>query len=109
MTEQQGQYGTPQQPRPATTNGFAVASLVLGIVWFGGLGAILALVFGYTALSQINRSAGYEGGRGMAIAGIVLGWIGVAGIVLMITLMGLGVAWMPEMGDMGGMNGEHDH
>src|SRR5947199_1356359 len=41
-----------QQPyplaRPAqTTNGMAVASLVLGIVWLFWVGSILAVVFGY--------------------------------------------------------------
>jgi Domain of unknown function (DUF4190) len=56
-----------------TTSGFAVASLVLGIVWVCGIGAILALIFGYVALGQIKRSQGSMSGRGMAIAGVVLG------------------------------------
>ena len=55
----------------------AIASLVLGIVWVYGIGAILALVFGYMAKSQIDASGGTQQGRGMAIAGIVLGWIGI--------------------------------
>ncbi|HEY5025673.1 MAG TPA: DUF4190 domain-containing protein [Acidimicrobiales bacterium] len=62
----------PPGPR---SNGLAVASLVLGILWVWWLGSILALVFGYVALGQIKRS--HEGGRGMAIAGVVLGWVGV--------------------------------
>jgi hypothetical protein len=66
------------------TNGFAVASMVLGIVWAYWIGSILALVFGYIATSQIKRSGGTQTGRGMAIAGIVLGWIGVALIVVVI-------------------------
>jgi hypothetical protein len=60
----------------ASTNGFAVAALVLGIV--GGctcFGWILALVFGYLGKSQIDASGGMQEGRGMAIAGIVLGWV----------------------------------
>jgi hypothetical protein len=59
-----------------TTNGFAIASLVLGIL--GGVacfGWILALVFGYVARSQIDASGGMQRGRGMAIAGIILGWV----------------------------------
>lgn len=55
---------TPHQPK--STNGFAIASLILGLL--GGIP--LALVFGFVALSQI-KSRG-QGGRGMAIAGIVL-------------------------------------
>lgn len=66
------------------TNGMAIASLVLGIVWIYGVGSILALIFGYQAKAQIERSGGRESGRGMAIAGIVLGWVGVGGIVLML-------------------------
>jgi len=68
------------------TNGLAIASMVLGIVWIYGIGAVLALIFGYQAKAQIDRSGGREAGRGMAIAGIVLGWIGIAGILLMILL-----------------------
>ena len=77
------------------TNGFAVASLVLGIVWFMGLGSILALVFGYVGKHQIDSSGGRQSGRGMAIAGIVLGWVGVAILVAMIALMLAGVSMMP--------------
>lgn len=66
------------------TNGLAVASLVLGIVWLYWIGSILALVFGYRAKNQIDRSGGREGGRGLAVAGIVLGWVGMAFLGLML-------------------------
>jgi hypothetical protein len=75
------QYGYAQ---PARTSGMAVASLVLGILWLGGVGSVLALIFGYVAKSEIDRSDGREAGRGLAIAGIVLGWVGVAGGVIAI-------------------------
>ena len=81
---------TPPPPAPAsqaTTNGLAIASLILGLVWFFSLGSILALIFGYVAKSQIDRSGGQQTGRGLAIAGIVLGWIGVAGIIIFIITM----------------------
>lgn len=58
-----------------TTNGMAIASMVLGITWVWWIGSILALVFGYIAKRQI-RERGQSGG-GMATAGLVLGWIGV--------------------------------
>jgi hypothetical protein len=80
---------------PTETNGFAVASLVLGIVWLMGLGSILALVFGYIAKDQIDRSDGRQTGRGMAVAGIVLGWVGVGLLLAMIALMIAGVSMMP--------------
>lgn len=70
------------------TNGFAVAALVLGIVWLYWIGSILALVFGYVAMSQIDKSGGRETGRGMAIAGIVLGWVGVGILLLLLVSLG---------------------
>jgi len=72
------------------TNGFAIAALVLGIVWIYWVGSILALVFGYIAKSQIDSSGGEQTGRGMAIAGIVLGWVGVGVLLLLIALLVLG-------------------
>ena len=81
--------GNPlQEPLPPgvqkTTNGLAIASMVLGIVWVYWIGSILALIFGYIAKGQINGSAGRQGGRGMAIAGIVLGWVGIGFLCLAI-------------------------
>ena len=73
--------GYPYAP-PRTTNGFAIASMVLGILWLYWFGSILALVFGYVAQSQIRERG--EAGGGMATAGIVLGWIGVGFLALFI-------------------------
>ena len=67
-------------PPPRRTNGMAIASMVLGIVWLYWIGSILALVFGYIARKQIRERG--ESGDGMAIAGIVLGWIGVGVLAL---------------------------
>ena len=72
------------------TNGLAVASLVLGIVWLCWVGSILALIFGYTARGQIDRSAGTEAGRAMATAGIILGWVGMGFLALYIVLAAIG-------------------
>ena len=66
----------------------AVASMVLGIVWIYWIGSVLALVFGYMARKQIDESGGVQQGRGMAIAGIVLGWIGV-GILTIFIIFGI--------------------
>jgi len=71
----QPQYGYPYAPPPQRTNGLAIASMVLGILWLYWIGSILALVFGYIARNQIRERG--ESGGGMATAGIVLGWIGV--------------------------------
>jgi hypothetical protein len=58
----------------ARNNGFAVASLWCGIF---GISA-LAVIFGFIGRSQIRRSRGSEKGTGMATAGIVLGFIWIA-------------------------------
>ncbi|RBY92706.1 hypothetical protein DQ241_01120 [Blastococcus sp. TF02A-30] len=71
--------GYPYAP-PRRTNGMAVASMVLGILWLYWIGSILALVFGYVAKQQIRQRG--DSGSGMATAGIVLGWVGIGFLVL---------------------------
>jgi len=75
----------PAPPGPAReqkTNGLGITALVLGILWLYWVGSILALIFGYVALRQIKRANGWQGGRGLAIAGVVLGWVGVGTLAL---------------------------
>jgi hypothetical protein len=63
----------------------AVASLVLGMPCFWGffVPPLLAVIFGHVSLGRIATSGGAQGGRGLAIAGLVLGWIGLALFVLL--------------------------
>jgi len=72
---------------PPKNNGFAVVSLSMGIIWYFWIGSILALIFGYIAKRQIDASQGQQKGRGFAVAGIVLGWVGVGILALVIFLM----------------------
>jgi hypothetical protein len=81
------------RPRPAAvpaTNGIAVASLVCGLmqVFTLGITAIPAVILGHVARGQIRRNG--ERGDGMATAGLVLGWVGIAFFVLIV----VGVAAM---------------
>lgn len=79
-------YGPPPQPQ---TNGLAVTSMILGILGLVGLfiiGPILALVFGYISKGQIDASNGWQGGRGFAITGIILGYVGIALTILFVVL-----------------------
>ena len=80
---------TPGQPAGAASqiNGLAIASVLASVLWFAGLGAVLALVFGYRARRQINHSAGSQTGSGLATAGIILGWIGIAIVVTVVILI----------------------
>ena len=77
----------PAPPTVPSTNGFSIASLVLGIVWVFGVGAILAVIFGFVARQQIRESRGRQGGSGMALAGIILGFVGIAGLILWIVFV----------------------
>ncbi len=79
------QYGPPPQPygygppppKPGT-DGFAIASLIFGII--GGI--LLSAIFGFVALSRIRRTG--RGGRGLALAGLVLSgvWVLIYGVII---------------------------
>lgn len=74
------------RPAGGATSSYAIASLILGLLWLGGLGSILALIFGYQARSQMRANPAMQG-SGMATAGLVLGWLGVIVIVLWVLLL----------------------
>ncbi len=107
--------GTPNQPsgqqpgRPAWTGGpgypaprnnnLAIAALVCGLaqflLWFvvlipGFIAAVLAFIFGLVSMKQIRIRG--EGGRGMAIAGVILGALGILGGIILIILIAVGVS-----------------
>lgn len=71
-------YYSPQLAQ--RTNGFAVGALVCGIVPF--FGGIPAVILGHVARGQIKRTG--ERGDGVAIAGMVLGYLWLALWVLII-------------------------
>ena len=79
-----GAYYPAPYMQPTTTNGMAIASLVASVVWFAWLGSALAIVFGHVALSQIKASGCRQEGRGLAIAGLVMGYLSLGFLVLVI-------------------------
>ena len=90
--------------QPAQTSGTAIASLVFGIVSWVALpviGALVAIICGHVARSEIRRvPVGTIDGDGMALAGLILGYVQLAFCVLivvgiiMIVLFGLSLgAW----------------
>ena len=71
-------------PQLARTNSLAITSMICGIAqfMFGPLATIPAVVCGHVARNQIRRTG--EQGAGMALAGLILGWIGVGFTVLLV-------------------------
>lgn len=75
----------PQNPVVAETSGWAIFSLIAGVLgWIGvfGLGGLAAIITGHIAKSQIREGRGRVGGDGLATAGLVLGYLNVGLAVL---------------------------
>lgn len=73
-------YGQPYgYAQPRGTNGLAIASLVTSLVWVCGLSSIAAVVLGHVARGQIKRTG--EQGAGLALAGLIIGYLGIALVV----------------------------
>lgn len=82
-------YGTPGVPGGVAaaprTNGKAIASLVLSILWFVGVGSIAAIVLGIIARREIRERG--ERGNGLAVSGIAIGALGILGAVMTLALV----------------------
>lgn len=89
-------YAGPMLP---ATSGWAIASLICSIAgWLGFwfVGHLLGVIFGHLALREIAASEGRIEGRGLATAGLVVGYIGlgltvlcVVGFVLLFIIIGI--------------------
>jgi len=86
-----------------TTSSLAIASLVSGILGWTLLpviGTLVAIVTGHMARGEIRRSAGTLDGDGLAIGGLVLGWLSmllwVLGIAILFLFLG-GLAWLATL------------
>jgi hypothetical protein len=104
------QYGQPpygdqqpvwqEQPRPQfqpapPTNGLAIASLILSISAFIALpliGSVGGVVCGHMARAQLRRAQDGSQGDGLALAGLIVGWIGIAFYVGLIALIVIGLS-----------------
>ena len=81
----------PYQVTPPN-DGLGLASMIVGIVslvllcvyGFGLLGSPAALIMGRISMNRIDRSGGTLSGRGMALAGFILGIVGTVLLVLAI-------------------------
>ena len=86
--------GYAQAPSAAPTNTMAIVSMISSIIgWFAfGSLCIVGVILGHISLKQLKTSG--EGGRGMALTGLIMGYIGIAGWVigLIIFFIVLGIA-----------------
>ena len=91
---------SPTSPYPVyatrpvgATNGLAISAMVCGIAGLLSCAftSVLAIIFGHIALHQIKRSGNTQSGRGMAITGLVLGYLVIAlGVIAYIWLVSIG-------------------
>ncbi len=71
----------------------AIASLVLSLVWIAGLGSLLAIIFAFIARKNIRDSRGAQTGNGIALAGLVIGIVGLLGAAsLIVSIIALNYA-----------------
>ena len=90
----------PQGPK---TNTLAIVSLVsslVGVFVIPVIGQIVGIITGHMSLSQIKQTG--EGGRGLGLAGVIIGWVtlglAILGIILFIAWFGVIFANAREMG-----------
>jgi type II secretory pathway pseudopilin PulG len=86
----------PMASAPASapeTSGKAIASLVLGICVFvlGFFTGIPAIVFGHLAKSDIKKSGGRLQGEGLALAGLILGYLSVVFIPFILIIAAIAI------------------
>ncbi|KAA9147846.1 DUF4190 domain-containing protein [Microbacterium lushaniae] len=97
-------YGAPAYPQ-RRTNGLAVASLVCSIVGIVfsftivlGLASVAGVIMGHLSLKRLKTSG--EAGYGMAMAGTIIGWAGVA-LTALVFVMLVVLPFLLLMGFMG--------
>lgn len=75
---------------PPQTSGKAIASLVCGIINFFPF-FIVAIVLGHMSRSEIRKSAGRLTGDGIALAGLILGYMGVVAIPIILIVAAIAI------------------
>lgn len=94
---------TPPPPHASETNTLAIISLVCGVLgWtlLPFLGSIGAIITGHLARAEIRRKP-HQQGDGMALAGLILGWVSIilaiGAVILIVVLFGGLAAFLAAM------------
>jgi type II secretory pathway pseudopilin PulG len=90
---------TPRPYAPQQTETKAVVSLVLGVLGIifififliGIVFAVPAVIFGHLAKSSINKSRGRLSGEGMAMGGLIMGYISLAAIPVVLIIAAIAI------------------
>jgi type IV pilus assembly protein PilA len=84
--------GQPLPPgfEPATS-GKAIGSLFSGLFFFFLPASIAAVILGHLSLAEIRKSAGGLKGQGIATAGLVLGYLGIAAIPFLLIIAAIAI------------------
>lgn len=77
----------PGYPPAGPTSGMAIASLVVSLLGIG----LVAVILGHLALNEIKKSNGYIQGRGLAIAGLIIGYLQIAAGVAVLLFFVIGI------------------
>jgi hypothetical protein len=93
--------------RPTSTA--AIVSLVFGIlswVLLPFVGAVVAVIAGHMARAEIRRANGAMDGDGLAIGGLVLGWLHLASMLLFLLAV---FVFFGGLAFLAGLAGMHAH
>jgi hypothetical protein len=101
---------TPAQmiPGQPPSQGLAIASMVCGILafigccaWYlAGPLALAAIVMGHLAVSRVKANPAANGGKGMARAGLVLGYLGLIGAAIFAAM----TIWLSTLSEQDAQN-----
>jgi hypothetical protein len=90
-----------QLPPTTRSSTLAIISLIGGITGFTVLpmlGSLVAVITGHMAQSEIKKSGGMITGKGMATAGLIMGYLVLAGgicaicLAILLPLLGVGLS-----------------
>jgi hypothetical protein len=71
-----GISGGQAPPAAPPNNSSAIVSMVCGIVGLPVIASIVAIIMGHVARGEIRKAGGMQRGDGMALAGLILGYVG---------------------------------
>lgn len=100
MNEQEQKVNVSQPGVTLPSEPLAIWSLVLGILsylCFGPFTALPAVICGHLARTKIRNNPGQSQGSGMALAGLILGYIMLAGVVLLVMIAIIAAIVVPSL------------